>query len=160
MGDIMRLNWLAGLIGVVWATAASAQIVVATPPKSGVEVGQGGQIVLQARQPFSSVAVGDPETVDALPRSDRTLVVVGKKTGVSDLIIFADGVPIHHVTVNVTSSPVVGKVLVHNKKDLSTYTAHQCNPVCSRVKDDFESKPPDVIILGPAGPLAAGTLSR
>lgn len=146
-------------IGTAYAQQpAPAPPLVVNVVKDVVNVGQGGQVILQTLRPFSQVTVADPEVADALPRSDRILVVVGKKLGSSDITLFGDEKVINHVTVQVIGSPVVGKVLAHNKRgDLNSFTAFQCNPVCSRIEDKFENKAPDVIMLGPTGPMATSS---
>lgn len=56
---------------------------------------QGAQTILKVTRPFSSVAIADPEIADALPRSDRTMIIVGKKVGTSDMMVFSDADPIY-----------------------------------------------------------------
>lgn len=126
-------------------------VAYAQPKQQNIELRQGGQVVLRIDRPFSSVAVADPEVADVLPRSDRVLVIVGKKVGASDAVIFSDGEQLHHVTIVVAPSAVTGKIITHNQKNLTEYTAYQCNPVCARIKDEFEFRAPDVMILTPSG---------
>ncbi len=124
--------------------------------KTLVQMQQGQQVIINTTLPFSSASVADPEVVDALPKSDRTLVLVGRKIGTSDIIIFQDATPLYHATVSVNPSTVSGKVYNHNKKNLNEYYAYQCNPVCTRVEDKFESRAlPEVVVLGGAGGASA-----
>lgn len=123
---------------------AQAQVV-----KEQMIIQQGLQTMLQFTEPFSSASVGDPTVLDAAPRSDRLLVLQGKLAGQTDILIFIDGRPLRHITVTVQPAVAAGKVITHNKKSLSEYTAYSCNPSCTRMKDDFEGK--DVILFGANG---------
>lgn len=139
----MRVIMAAAIVGMV-LTVAQAQVV-----KEQISIQHGQQAILQFTEPFSSASVGNPEVLDALPRSDRILVVAGKQPGITDILIFIDGRPLRHVAVTITPNVAAGKVLTHNKKSLSEYTAYSCNPACARMKDDFEGT--DVILFGPGG---------
>lgn len=122
-----------------------------------ISVGQGLQTVLQFSDPFSAASVGDPNVLDAMPRSDRIIVIQGKTPGVTDILTFYDGRVQRQIQVTVYPATAAGKVITHNKKNLSEYTAYSCSPGnCSRMKDDFEGK--DTIIFGPGGvPIGVST---
>ncbi len=129
---------------------------IAAQERQTIQLTQGAQTVLTVNRPFSSVAVGDPDIADAMPRSDRVLVIVGKKVGVSDIIIFSDADQLYHATISVAPPNVTGKVYSHNKKNLSEYYAYQCNPVCGRVEDKFETNALPAIVLQGGGSTATG----
>lgn len=128
----------------VLASTAQAQVV-----KDQVVIQQGLQTILQFAEPFSSASVGDPNILEAMPKSDRLIVLQGRVPGQTDILIFIDGRPLRHVLVTVQPGVAGGKVITHNKKNLTEYTAYSCNPSCTRMKDDFEGK--DVILFGPGG---------
>src|SRR5262245_6173924 len=44
---------------------------------------------LRIERPFASAVVGSPDIVDALPMSDRTLYIQGKKVGTTNVSVFA-----------------------------------------------------------------------
>jgi pilus assembly protein CpaC len=46
---------------------------------------------LRIEKPFASAVVGSPDIVDALPMSDRTLYVQGKKVGTTNVSVFDQG---------------------------------------------------------------------
>lgn len=126
------------------STAAHAQI------RDTIVVEQGAQAVLQFAEPFSAASIGNMDVIDAMPRSDRVIVVQGKQAGVTDILTFYDGKVVRHISVTVRPPNIAGKVITHNKKNLSEYTAYSCSPgTCARMKDDFEGK--DVILFGPGG---------
>jgi Flp pilus assembly protein, secretin CpaC len=43
---------------------------------------------LRLEKPFASAVVGSPDIVDALPMSDRTLYIQGKKVGTTNVSVF------------------------------------------------------------------------
>lgn len=136
---------------VVVAVPAQAQVV-----KDQIIIQQGLQTILQFTEPFSSASVGDPTILEAMPKSDRLIVLQGRTPGQTDILVFIDGRPLRHVTVTVQPGVAGGKVVTHNKKNLTDYTAYSCNPSCTRMKDDFEGK--DVILFGPGGvPIGVST---
>jgi hypothetical protein len=134
----------AAALAVGLSVPAQAQVV-----KDQIVIQQGLQTVLQFTEPFSSASVGDPTILDAIPRSDRLIVLQGKQSGQTDILVLIDGRPLRHITVTVQPGIAGGKVVAHNKKNLSEYTAYSCNPSCTRMKDDFEGK--DIILFGPGG---------
>lgn len=142
------------VFGIAVAAAASA---AQAQERQTLGLSQGLQAVVTFREAFSSASVGDPEIIDALPRSDRTLIVAGRKAGTSDILVFIDGKPLYQITVNVTGPATPGKVFNHNQRNLGEYTAYSCNPICTRADDKFESK--QVLILGPGGAITGATTS-
>lgn len=149
-GTQMRAIAVAALLAGM-LVPAQAQVV-----KDQIAIQQGLQTILQFTEPFSSASVGDPTVLEAMPKSDRMLVLQGKLPGQTDILVFIDGRPLRHVTVTVQPGVAGGKVITHNKKSLTEYTAYSCNPSCTRMKDDFEGK--DVILFGPGGvPIGVST---
>lgn len=140
MRAIVAAAVLAGLFG-----SAQAQVV-----KEIITIQQGLQTVLNFTEPFGAVSVGDPTVLDAMPRSDRTIVLQGKTAGHTDILVFIDGRPLRHITVTVQPTVASGKVIAHNQKNLTDYTAYSCNPACTRMKDEYDGTK-DVILFGPGG---------
>jgi hypothetical protein len=139
----MRAILAAAIVAMVPA-AAHAQV------REIITVQQGLQTVLQFTEPFSAASVGDSTIIDAMPRSDRIIVLQGKQPGATDILTFYDGKVSRHITVTVQPASAAGKVITHNKKNLTEYTAYSCGPgTCARMKDDFEGK--DVFLFGPGG---------
>lgn len=146
----IRLGVMAVMVAGLFAPA-HAQVV-----KDSIIIQQGLQTILQFAEPFGSASVGDPTVIDAMPRSDRMIVLQGKQAGQTDILVFIDGRPLRHITVTVQPAVAAGKVITHNKKSLTEYTAYSCNPSCTRMKDDFEGK--DVILFGAGGvPIGVST---
>jgi hypothetical protein len=107
-----------------------------------MEMRPGAQTVVHLGGTFSSITVGDPEVADVLPRSDRVFVVNARKVGVTDITVFDNSVYIYKFTVSVGAAQQRAVVRAHGKGKLHEYYAYECNPICTRVKDDLEGPPP------------------
>jgi hypothetical protein len=121
-------------------------------PANTIQLRQGGQQIVRFNQPVTTVSVGDPEVADAFPKSDKTILIIGKKVGTSDIIVFQNDHDIYSATVTV-GAPQINKVTAHAKSDLHQYYAYRCSPVCERIEDEFEGAPrPAPIIVEGARP--------
>ena len=76
------------------AAAANAQMLVSTrAPAVSVATGQAARVALSS--PVRDVVLGDPQVADVSVINDRTLVVLGKRAGVTSLMAFdAHGRPL------------------------------------------------------------------
>lgn len=148
-------------IGTLAAVSLAAMIApAAAQERHTIQMREGGQTVLNVGRPFSSVAIAVPDVADALPRSDRTLILTGRKVGSTDIMIFSDADQLYHATIVVAPTNTTGKVVTHNKKDLTLYNAYQCNPVCQRIEDKFESKGlPEIIVFGGGAQATGGNIN-
>jgi len=84
---------LAGLLQVggtpLSPTHAAAQLVELSQGRAGsVRVTQGRSHTLQTNRGFVDLVVGDPEIADVMPLTDRTLYVLGKKIGTTNVSIY------------------------------------------------------------------------
>lgn len=136
-------SWMIGVAAsALGAAAGMAQEL------SILELKPGSQHVITLPQTFDSVTVGNPETVDVLPKSDRVMVVVGKKVGQVDIIAFSAAKPTFKITAIVGETRAVSRVYSHGKSNVNEYWAYECNPICVRVKDDYEGRtPPQPIVI-------------
>jgi pilus assembly protein CpaC len=67
---------------------ASAQIVEGAPVRH-IAVTLNKSKTLQFSQPFSSAVIGAPDIADILPMTERTLYVLGKRVGTTNISVFA-----------------------------------------------------------------------
>lgn len=111
-------------------------------PAENLEVRKGTQVVFRLDQPFSSISVGDPEVADILPKSDRVFLLVGRKAGTTDFVVFFDSTDTYRSTVTVVAPPPVAnnrpenRIVVHNKRLLSNYNSFYCDERwCGPVED-------------------------
>lgn len=110
-----------------------------------IHISPGFTHILRLDRPIDTVAIGDPDVVDARAQYDRVLLLSAKKAGETNLILFdRDGNAFYQATVSVSGQPALGRVAVHSKPILHRYWAYQCTDVsCWRVKDEFEGPPPE-----------------
>jgi Flp pilus assembly secretin CpaC len=76
-------------------TAVSLALLLAPAATAGADdgflaVGLGRISVVHARQSIATVAVGDPEIADVAIEGDRSVMVFGKKSGQTDLVLMND----------------------------------------------------------------------
>ena len=89
----MRAGLLAAaVIAAAWAVPATAQdsvISVAEGVHAGeLQVPLGKSQVIRVDRPYAKALVGNPDTADVLPLTDRTLYVLGKKAGTTSLTLY------------------------------------------------------------------------
>jgi pilus assembly protein CpaC len=71
------------------ASAAARVIKLSADERVGrLQVVAGRSETLRVSLPFTEIVVGDPETADVNPLSDRTLYVLGKKLGTTNVTLF------------------------------------------------------------------------
>ncbi len=134
-----RLSLVIAVFAALSGASASAQvlptdkILVTTTPGSApmdlpVSAGQAAYMTLTG--PVRDVVVGDPTIADVSVVNDRTLVVLGKRPGVTSLLAFgAGGRPLADRQV-VVSENSGGGVTVYRGATASTYA---CAPQCTRL---------------------------
>ena len=129
----MRAILIAAIAGLA-SMAAQAQV------KESISIPEGQQTVLQLRDSFSTSSVGNTDVLEVVARSDRVIILVAKKPGLTDVILFDNNQSVlRQITVAIQTTVPAGLVLTHNKKDkLSLYTAYVCDPICRRTNDPYE----------------------
>jgi len=68
-----------------------AQAIDLTQAGPSLDVGVGQSIVLEMNEDVSTVSIADPKVADAAVGSARTVVVTGKGTGVTTLVVWEEG---------------------------------------------------------------------
>ncbi|HVL72850.1 MAG TPA: pilus assembly protein N-terminal domain-containing protein, partial [Beijerinckiaceae bacterium] len=85
---------LVALLFLVLAGAASAQtrlVEIGENKVGGVRVVQGKSQTLRTTIGFVDLVVGDPDIADVMPLTDRTLYVLGRKLGVTNVSVYDAG---------------------------------------------------------------------
>jgi pilus assembly protein CpaC len=79
----------AGLIGIVAAQPAWAQVSIAEGVNAGeLDVPVNKSQVLRTDRPYAKALIGSSDVADVLPLTDRSLYVLGKKTGTTSLTLY------------------------------------------------------------------------
>jgi pilus assembly protein CpaC len=81
------------LLGAVKAAHADERLIEIVGsrrvPMIGITLGKSDTI--RTNRPFANVVIGDPEVADAVPLSDRSLSVLGKKIGTTRVSVYMEG---------------------------------------------------------------------
>ena len=87
-------------------------------------------IEFSASAPFSKIYVANPSVVDLVPKTDRTIILVGRHLGNTNIIITDDrGSVLHNLYVAVDTFPgSYVNINVHNKALLNSKTVYRCGP--------------------------------
>ena len=86
-----RLRLVAIVVGLGLAGAATAQtrtVAVGDGRVSSLKVSQGRSQSVQVTRPFVDIVVGDPDVADVMPLTDRSLYVLGKKLGTTNVSLY------------------------------------------------------------------------
>ena len=99
-------------------------------------------------RPYKTVLVGNPKVVDTRPLGERSVVLVPPPDGAGETnVIFVDEANAQITSVNVRVEPPPPpppalRVLVHNKKLVSSYTGFRCEPTgCEYVEERTVQEP-------------------
>ena len=87
----------------------------------------------------ATVIISNPEGADARAQTDRTIVVVGKAVGITNLVALNNaGAEVFNSLV-IVGARDAGKVVIHARRQLHEYWAYRCTAEsCARVEDRLE----------------------
>lgn len=127
LGPFMRrFSFILAAALAAWSVDASAQSRATELP-----VAAGQAVSLNLGGAVRDVVIGDPEIADVSVVSDRTLVVLGKRPGVTSLLAFGPaGQALAQRRVIVSDAAGGGAVTVYRGTTSSAYScAGQCTPL-------------------------------
>jgi Flp pilus assembly secretin CpaC len=129
-----RISFTLAALLVAWNVDAAAQSRPAALP-----LATGQAISLSLDGAMRDVVVGDPDVADVSIVNDRTLVVLGKRPGVTNLLIFgAGGRPLTDRQL-IVSEAGGAAVTVYRGTTTSNYA---CPRLCARVAPAAAASPP------------------
>lgn len=127
-----RFPFIFAALLAAWSVEASAQ-------SRPLPVAAGQAISLSMDGALRDVVIGDPDVADVSVVSDRALVVLGKRPGVTSLLVFGPGGrPLTDRQV-VVSEGGGGAVTVYRGASASTYA---CGRQCTRLGPPAAGSPP------------------
>lgn len=130
-----RFSFTLAAVLAAWSVDAAAQSRPAVLP---ISAGQATTVSLDGA--VRDVVVGDPEIADISVVSDRTLVILGKRPGVTTLLAFgAGGRPLTDRQIVVSEGGGGGAVTVYRGAATSTYA---CGRQCTRLGAASPGSPP------------------
>jgi hypothetical protein len=124
-------------------------------------------------KPFTSIVVGDPKVIEVTAVTDRTVTLVPTAPGLTNVlflddkgdqagdlgIFIPDDLPAENEPVKLTdTSP--GRVRIHNKALLTSFTAYRCNPIACQYVDELTAKEPAPPPPQPLAPAQTTTIER
>ena len=151
-----KLCLLAALMGVAWAHPGFAQT------SESVQLTPGFTKLLRFDRPIATVVIGNPEVADARAQTDRSIALVGKAVGITNLIALDNaGVEVYSSLV-VVGARDAGKVIINARKQLHEYWAYRCtSDNCVRVEDRLEYLQPTApVVVAPVTPPTPTTPSN
>ena len=141
------------LVAFTWMASVEFPAAQTSEP---VQLTPGFTRLIRFDRPIATVVIGNPEVADARAQTDKSIALVGKAVGITNLIA------LDNTGVEVFSSLVVvgardaGKVIINSRKQLHEYWAYRCtSDNCVRVEDRLEYLQPTApVVLAPTQPQA------
>jgi Pilus formation protein N terminal region len=146
----MLRKLLVASLAAALSTMASAQEI---PPT--IDLKPGFAMIYRFDRAVRTVVIGNPDIIDATVQNDRSITLVAKRVGETNIVGLDDkGVDFFHATVLVGGGEI-GRVQVHGRRNLREYTAYRCNQNgCQRLDDRFDM-PPTLQVIPSAGTAAS-----
>ena len=124
--------------------ASHAQVMTPRPPtaRQTITLRLGHLDVYTIARPFKTIVVGDPKIVDTQAVTDRTIIITPQAEG-ETTILFLDeqNEPLNYLSINVdVAGP--GRVKVHNKALLNSYTSFRCTSQGCQYVDETTMREP------------------
>ena len=155
---MLRLGIFRSSLLAIVAIALSMGFAFAQTSES-VQLTPGFTRVIQFDRPISTVVVGNPEVADARAQTDRSIVLVGRAVGITNLIALDNTGAEVFSSLVVVGARDAGKVIINARKQLHEYWAYRCtSDNCVRVEDRLEYLQPSAPVVVP-GSAAARTRS-
>jgi hypothetical protein len=123
-----------------------------------VQLTPGFTKLIRFSRPITTVIIGNPEVADARAQTDRSIALVGKAVGVTNLIALDNTGAEVFGSLVVVGARDAGKVVVNSRRTLHEYWAYRCTADnCVRVEDRLEYlQPVAPIVVAPVAPTMAG----
>ena len=113
-----------------------------------VQLTPGFTKLIRFDRPIATVVIGNPEVADARAQTDRSIALVGKAVGITNLIALDNTGAEVLSTLVVVGARDAGKVIINARKQLHEYWAYRCtSDNCVRVEDRLEYLQPSAPIV-------------
>lgn len=135
----------AGLVAVLGISFAQLAFAQTSEP---VQLTPGFTKLIRFERPIATVVIGNPEVADARAQTDRSIALVGKAVGITNLIALDNTGAEVLSTLVVVGARDAGKVIINARKQLHEYWAYRCtSDNCVRVEDRLEYLQPSAPIV-------------
>jgi len=158
MGTFTFRSALLAVLILVSASSIQSSFAQTSEP---VQLTPGFTKLIRFDKPIATVVIGNPEVADARAQSDRSIALVGKAVGITNLIALDNTGAEVLSTLVVVGARDAGKVIINSRRQLHEYWAYRCTADnCVRVEDRLEYLQPTapiVVAPAPQAPQAAPT---
>jgi Flp pilus assembly secretin CpaC len=158
MGTCTFRSALLAVLILVSASSTQSSFAQTSEP---VQLTPGFTKLIRFDKPIATVVIGNPEVADARAQSDRSIALVGKAVGITNLIALDNTGAEVLSTLVVVGARDAGKVIINSRRQLHEYWAYRCTADnCVRVEDRLEYLQPTapiVVAPAPQAPQAAPT---
>lgn len=122
-----------------------------------VQLTPGFTRLIRFDRPIATVVIGNPEVADARAQTDRSIALVGKAVGITNLIALDNTGTEVFSSLVVVGARDAGKVIINSRKQLHEYWAYRCtSDNCVRVEDRLEYlQPAAPVVVAPVAPAAS-----
>ena len=139
--NVLRAGLIA-ILGISFVQLAFAQT------NEPVQLTPGFTKLIRFERPIATVVIGNPEVADARAQTDRSIALVGKAVGITNLIALDNTGAEVLSTLVVVGARDAGKVIINARKQLHEYWAYRCtSDNCVRVEDRLEYLQPSAPIV-------------
>jgi Flp pilus assembly secretin CpaC len=141
------------LVLVASLLSGAAQVALAQTSEP-VQLTPGFTKLIRFDHPIATVVIGNPEVADARAQTDRSIALVGKAVGITNLIALDNTGAEVFSSLVVVGARDAGKVIINARKTLHEYWAYRCTgDNCVRVEDKLEYlQPAAPIVVAPVSP--------
>jgi len=146
MVDCLMRSCLIALLSLMIPLLGPAYAQTADP----VQLTPGFTKLIRFDRPIATVVIGNPEVADARAQTDRSIALVGKAVGITNLIALDNTGAEVFSSLVVVGARDAGKVIINSRKALHEYWAYRCTADnCVRVEDRLDLQPTAPIVVAP-----------
>jgi hypothetical protein len=143
----MHMRSILSLIAALALTLASSGALQAQT-SDPVQLTPGFTKLIRFDRPIATIVIGNPEVADARAQTDRSIAIVGKAVGITNLIALDNAGAEVFSSLVVVGARDAGKVIINSRRTLHEYWAYRCTADnCVRVEDRLEYLQPSAPIV-------------
>jgi Flp pilus assembly secretin CpaC len=145
------------IVAIALSSEVSFAQVLPAQTAEPVQLTPGFTRLIRFDRPIATVVIGNPEVADARAQTDRSIALVGKAVGITNLIALDNTGAEVFTSLVVVGARDAGKVIINARKQLHEYWAYRCtSDNCVRVEDRLEYlQPAAPIVVAPTAPAPA-----
>ncbi len=96
-------------------------------PRRTMELTQGFSTTIHSERPFGHISITDPDIVDLVLRTDKSVVLIPQRAGRTNIDFLDDhGTLIESMDVTVVRQSTKDRVVIYNRPSLGAYSTFHC----------------------------------